>query len=140
MLVQAKTAELMETGRYKAKVKAITPETGQYGEQLKWQFEVIEEPYAGQTLSGWTNLSMNTTGKLVLWGCAALNETPSDDTEFDTDDLVGKTVELTVIEKTGKDGKVYNKIEDCRAVRKGKAKPKPAAEEIDPVDDPFDKD
>lgn len=142
MKVQAYVPELIETGWYKARIKAITPEEGKFGPQLKWVFEIVAEPYAGQTLSAWVNQSMNTTGRLVLWGCAALGETvATEDTEFDTEDCVGRVVEIQVTEKTGKDGKVYNKVEDVRPPRKakGKAKPQPE-EEIEAVDDPFDKD
>lgn len=109
MVIEQTTYELIPVGEYPAVITDIELEEGNYGQQLKFRFEVIEGEYAGKDLLGWCSPKLNPRSKLYGWAAAALNgNIPK---QLDTDDLLAKEVTLTVVKKVKEDGATYNKID-----------------------------
>ena len=100
------------TGKYPARIVEIEESTGQFGPQLKFRFELPpEEDGEPRTLLGWTSQKFSTKSKLYSWTKAALGGLPIDRSySWNSDDLIGKKVLITVMEKEGDEG-VYNKID-----------------------------
>jgi hypothetical protein len=101
--------EVLETGKYPAKIASIEEADGQFGAQLKFSFE-LPNPKGGENkiLVGWTSQKFTPSSKLYLWTEAAFGAITRD-YEFNSDDLLGKKVTLVVTEETREKG-TYNKI------------------------------
>jgi len=126
--------EVLPTGDYPASIGRIELEDGQYGQQLKFSFDLLVEEYADRTLLGWASAKFSTKSKLYGWTRAALGGQPIDPAYvLDTDDLIGKKVLLTVLVKQKDDGSgiEFNKIDSVRPYRNGQApvqQPEPVAD------------
>jgi len=96
-------------GTYSAIVQAITPEAGTYGEQLKWEFQLLD---LDKTLLGWTSTAFSRKSKLYAWTRAIVFDggTIPKSYVFDSGDLVGKAVQLVVLVKEGDNGE-FNRID-----------------------------
>jgi hypothetical protein len=122
IIIEQTFFEPVPTGKYPAKITEIEETEGMYGLQLKFTFElspeVVGEP---RSLIGWTSKKFSNKSKLFRWTKAALG--PIDRSyQFDSDDLIGRKVNITVVEVEGDDG-VYNKIEDVSPFNNGPQKP-----------------
>lgn len=122
--------EVIPTGKYAAKVAAIEAADGQFGPQLKFRFELAPDA-TGKTrnLTGFTSARFNPKTKLYKWTAAALRKEIARDYTFNSDDLLGRYVFLTVLEKSGDKG-MYSSIEDVLPY----VKPQPVI--TPPLDDP----
>lgn len=105
--------EPLETGRYPARIAEIEESEGQFGPQLEITFELSpDEDGNTRTLRGYASMKFSGKSKLYRWTKAALGGEPIDRSyTFNSEDLIGKKVYITVIEIEGDDGD-YNKIED----------------------------
>lgn len=107
------TFEAVPTGEYHARIDSIADETGQYGDQLKFKFALIDE-FEGRALTGYTTQIFSQNSKLYAWNKAALGGGPiPPNSPFDSDDLIGKEVVLVVVRKQGDNG-YFNRIEDVK--------------------------
>ncbi len=127
---------VVPTGEYLAEVLEITSETGNFGPQFKWKFEILKpEEYAGKALIGWTSQSPSVKGKFVRWASASLGKLIGPNTRVDLDDLIGRKVIVVVSVKEDEDGSEFNRIEGLKA-RKTEPAPEPEQAEEDD-EDPF---
>jgi hypothetical protein len=105
------TVELIDAGYYNAVVEEITPETGQFGPQLKFKFRLVDfDP--PHYLLGWCSEKFNPKTKLWEWVRATTfggKEIPEDYIELDLDEMINKPIRLNVTEETGEKG-TYNKV------------------------------
>ncbi|MFC2052842.1 hypothetical protein ACFLV7_00890 [Chloroflexota bacterium] len=103
--------EPVPTGRYSARIIEIAESDGQFGPQVKITFELPPDEHGEtRTIYGWCSQKFSTRSKLYEWTKAALGGEPIDRIyTFDSDDLVGKKVTLSVTEENGELG-IYNKI------------------------------
>lgn len=114
--VTAVKNETIPTGDYLFQVVNIEDETGNYGPQFKWTFEVTKpEKYAGKQLVGWCSQSPSIKGKFMKWSGSCQGRTIEPGESVDTDDNIGCQVVGTVIIDTGDDGSDFNKITGIRA-------------------------
>lgn len=104
--------ETIPCGRYPAKIVAIVEEVGQFGPQLKFRFELPKgEGGSARILYGWTSKKFSNQSKLYDWTRAALGGAPIDPNYvFNSDDLIGKKVFITVLEEQSDRG-AFNKIQ-----------------------------
>ena len=109
----------LPVGEYQATIADILEETGQYGPQLKFVFDITEpEQHSARTLFGWCSQTFSTKSKLYTWTKAALGGGAlASDFDFDSDAIIGKSVTLALVVKEGDKGQ-YNKIYAVRAARR----------------------
>ncbi len=83
--------EPVPEGIYPATIEAIEAETGEFGPQLKFKFQL--EPFQGfddgKQLYAWCSRKFSPKSKLYAWTAALLGKIPADYT-FDSDDLLEK--------------------------------------------------
>jgi hypothetical protein len=101
---------VIDQGIYSAVVQAVEEdEEGKFGPQVKLIFKVDEfDPEI--TLYAWASAKFNESSKLFKWTQAALGRL-ADDYNFNSDDLVGKRVQLNVIVKQTITGEA-NRVDD----------------------------
>ena len=109
--LQMTTYTPVPQGYYRAITADVESTEGQYGPQLKWKFELLDEEHAGHKLTAWCSAVLSPKSKLNKWATAILGTIPADGM-LDVDDLVNCKVMLDVIVETGKDGAEYNKVRD----------------------------
>lgn len=114
MIIEQTRFELLPVGEYVAEVTAVDPEEGMYGPQLKFTFTTRGGEHEGQQLAAWTSARFSPKTKLYAWAKAAFNAAIPADYHLNTDDLLGRRVNLTVVIKTKEDGTEFNRIEDVR--------------------------
>jgi hypothetical protein len=107
--------EVLPVGEYPAEITEIEQDDGQFGPQCKFEFTLINAKNAGHTLLGWTSAKFSPKSKLFKWTKAALNTQISPQYNFDSDDLIGKRVNLTLVIRENDDGAEFNRIEEVRA-------------------------
>ncbi len=119
--IQQKTYEVVPTGDYPAEIDQIDLEQGQFGEQLKFTFRLLNRE-DGKTMWGWASASFTPKSKLYAWTRAAMGgQTIPPSYNLNTDHLIGKRVLLTVVISRKDDGAEYNKIQDVRPYLNGNA-------------------
>ena len=101
--------EPIPTGEYRVELTAIELSTGQYGDQLKWTFHVLDK---GRNLVAYSTLSPSLASKCMRWASALLGRAIQAGESVNFDALVGKTAVATVVRKRKDDGTEYNAIED----------------------------
>jgi len=100
----------VEPGIYKARIAAVEPCDGQYGEQAKFTFDLLD---AGEdvSLTGWCSAGKYTEkSKLFEWTRATLGPAFDPDAEWDADLLIGKQVALNVELRQSPKGTTFNKV------------------------------
>jgi len=109
----------LPTGEYQATIADILEETGQYGPQVKFIFDITEpEQYNDRSLYGWCSQKFSTQSKLYAWTKAAMGGgVLASDFDFDSDAMIGKFVTLALVVKEGDKGQ-YNKIYAVKAGRR----------------------
>jgi hypothetical protein len=119
--VEQTVYEVLPTGEYLASVSEIEQEDGQFGQQLKFVFEVGSGDFEGVTLWGWTSMKFSNKSKLYKWTKAAFGgaDVPQEYT-FDSDDLLGRKVVLTVVVNTKDDGSEFNRVDAVKPYRQPK--------------------
>lgn len=114
--------EVIPVGEYPATIDNIEDADGQFGPQLKFTFSIASGPYADKVLSAWCSKSFNVKSKLFAWTKAVFGGVDiPEDYNFDSDQLVGQKVMLTVIKKQSPDGAEYNKVDSVSPMPKAKA-------------------
>jgi len=122
MKLQFKPSDPMPVGSYLAKVAIVEPTTGQYGDQLKFSFDILKpDAQAGRQLTAWTSARLSPQSKLYKWLTALYGDVaavPLDENmEWDSDDAVGRQVVVDVVVETRADGSEFNKVNALRPVR-----------------------
>ena len=107
--ITAQGNEPFPTGEYRVELTAIELSNGQYGEQLRWTFSVLEK---GRHLVAYSSLSPSLASKCMRWAAALLGRPIQAGEQVDFDALIGKTAIATVVRKRKDDGSEYNAIED----------------------------
>lgn len=106
--------EPVPAGLYKARLEDINSFTGSDGsEALKFEWELLEGPYAGRIITGLVNPLLSPKSKLLKWTLAHLQmNTLPKDYELDPNDLIGHEVILAVGLEPRRDGAGnWNKVE-----------------------------
>jgi hypothetical protein len=121
--------EVVPTGEYPAKIQKVEEVSGQFGDQLKFTFELPpNEEGEKRTLLGWASAKFNPLSKLYGWTESALGGAPIDrGYNFNSDDIIGKPVTLVVIVKMSEKGEV-NKIQSVLPYKKAKPAAAPPKE------------
>lgn len=122
MIAEPRTFTPIPTGSYAARVMEVEPTEGRFGPQWRWTFhlgnvENVDGDVEEKTLTYYTPnyiSSKNKLGKML----AALR-IPIDE-PFNSDDLIGRTVTLSVVEAVREDGSVGNNIDAVLPPRKKK--------------------
>jgi hypothetical protein len=109
LTITAQGNEPIPTGDYRVELTAIELSTGQYGDQLKWTFHVLEK---GRNLVAYSSLSASLASKCMRWAGALLGRPIQAGEQVDFEALVGKTAIAVVVRKRKDDGTEYNAIED----------------------------
>jgi hypothetical protein len=104
------------TGEYMAAVLSADVEAGQYGPQVRFNFQIEDGPAAGQLVTAWASARFSSTAKLYRWAAALFGQSIPGDYDLDTDHLIGRRCRLTVVEKERPDGSTFAKVEAVRAV------------------------
>ncbi|BCW96781.1 MAG: hypothetical protein WHS44_10585 [Fimbriimonadales bacterium] len=97
------------TGEYRVELTAIELADGQFGQQLRWTFSVLDH---GKTLIAYSSVSESLNAKCVRWAAALLGRAIKPGEQVNFDALVGKTAIATVVRKRKDDGTEYNAVED----------------------------
>jgi hypothetical protein len=116
--------EPIPTGKYPAKIASIEEADGQFGPQLKFEFELPPgENGEDRTLLGWASRKFSNKSKLYKWTQAAFGGGPIDRAyTFNSGDLLGRPVYLNVVEEEGDNGP-YNKITSLAPYDKPESQP-----------------
>ncbi len=120
--IPKKTIVLIDEGVYPATIKSMEKGAGNFGEQIKFTFDLGNQ----FKLTGWTSTNYSEKSKLFLWTKAVLADTFDPKADFDTDWLLGKKVLIQVSKRMGTDGNTYNKIETVLGLPKQSAALQPA--------------
>lgn len=120
-VIEQQTYETLPTGDYSAEISRVELEEGQFGQQLKFSFDLLGEK-EGRTLLGWASCRFSPKSKLYGWTRAAFGGGPIDrGYNLNTDDLIGRKVTLTVLASSRDDGTEFNKIDAVKTYRNGQA-------------------
>ena len=115
VVTETQAPDPIPEGLYKAAVKAVEEGSGEYGDYLKFNFEITEGKQKGveRNLIASKKLSKSTNGKSSkLYGIVkALNkESLEQGAEVIFDDLVGKTCQILVKDGKEVDGVMFQTI------------------------------
>lgn len=127
--------ETLPTGEYPVRIAEIKLETGQFGDQLRFRFDVMAPGFEDRNLTGWASATFSNKSKLYQWTKAAFGgvEIPREWT-FDSDKLIGRECIAVVLVRTADDGSEFNKIDALKPARNGAARaPRPAPVNVTPV-------
>jgi hypothetical protein len=125
MKIEKREYTVLDTGTYAATVASIVTTTGQFGEQLQWDFKLDD----GSSQRAWCSMSLTPKSKLFLWSKALLGDVPD---TLDTDALIGLPCRLSILSKAKEDGTEFNKVDQVLAPRKGQ-KPRLVPEPVEEV-------
>lgn len=129
-VLRVQTYETVDAGTYPARVVNVTmDEEGQFGPQVKVEFELTDEEAEGKTLVGWASAKVSPKSKLYKWASALLfrgKGIPEGYGALDTDTLKGQECILVVAVEKKSDGAEYNKITDVLPIRPARAAARPA--------------
>jgi hypothetical protein len=107
--ITAQGNEPLPTGEYRVELTAIELANGQYGEQLRWTFRVLD---AERNFVAYSNLSPSLASKCMRWASVLLGRPIQAGEQVNFDALIGKTAVATLVRKRKEDGTEYNAIED----------------------------
>ena len=125
MKIEKREYTVLDTGTYAATVASSTTTTGQFGEQLQWDFKLDD----GSSQRAWCSTSLTPKSKLFLWTKALLGDVPD---TLETDALIGLPCRLSILSKAKEDGTEFNKVDQVLTPRKGQKPrlvPEPITEE-----------
>lgn len=107
--------ECIPTGEYRATVGAVEQETGDFGPQIKFRFDLQSPDYEDKSLIGWASAKFSGKSKLFQWTSAILGRALAPDEGFDSDKLLGRRCILIVTTEHKDDGSEYNKVHGLKA-------------------------
>ncbi len=111
-IVEYKEQPVIPMGQYHALIAEVKEEPeGQFGPQFQYSFEITSGEHVGTSLLGWSSQKFSKKSKMKKWATAALERSFSPGEMVDTNDLVGKPVQIGVITDTKDDGAEFNKID-----------------------------
>lgn len=121
-------------GEYVARIDKITEKEGTFGPQLQIAFKLTQMDEKASPVLGWCSQTFSNKSKLYAWVKAAFGGGPIPETyDFDSDDLIGKKVLLTLVIRDREDGTQFNRIDSLRAIPEtGEIPDLPAAGEVQP--------
>ena len=121
-------------GEYVGQIAKITEKEGTYGPQLQFAFKLIQMDPKASPVLGWCSQTFSNKSKLYGWVKAAFGGGEIPETyDFDSDDLIGKKVLLTLVIRDREDGTPFNRIDSLRAIPEtGEVPEVPAGAEIEP--------
>lgn len=116
-----------EPGVYRARLQKVDEQESQFmddatGEpkwQYIWTFELLDEGYEGNTLTGWSSTNFGPKAKARAWAEALIGRQITSGENISGDDLLGKECDLMITLKTGDRG-TFAKVESVNPVRKKK--------------------
>ena len=117
---------------YEAEVLTIEQTEGEYGDQLKFTFGLLDEEVNKRTLFGWCSAKYSPKSKLTAWTRAILGG--EREGGFDSDLLLGQRCRLTVGLRHGSDGLEHNTITDILPSKAGAPSSAPRCTQ---PDDPY---
>jgi hypothetical protein len=109
LTITAQGTDPLPTGEYRVELTAIELEDGNYGEQLKWTFSVLD---AGRSLVAYSSFSPRLGSKCMRWAGALLGRPIQPSEQVDFEALVGKTATAVVVKQRKDDGREFNKVDD----------------------------
>ena len=110
-IIEYKEQPVIPMGQYHALITEVKEELeGQFGPQLQYSFKITSGEHVGTNLLGWSSQKFSKKSKMKKWATAALERSFSPGEMVDTNDLVGKPVQIGVITDTKDDGAEFNKI------------------------------
>jgi len=107
--ITAQGTEPLPTGEYPVELTAIELTTGQYGDQLRWTFHVLDK---GRNLVAYSTFSPSLASKCMRWAGALLGRPIQANEQVDFEALVGKTAVAVVVKKRKDDGTEFNAVDD----------------------------
>jgi hypothetical protein len=116
-----------DPGIYRAKLQKVDEQESQFTDDVtgepKWQyiwtFELLEEGYEGNTLTGWSSTNFGPRAKARAWAEALVGRQINSGENISGDDLIGKECHLMVSLKSGDRGS-FAKIESVHPPRQRK--------------------
>lgn len=113
---EAEAPEPIPEGVYKAVLKDIEEGTGEYGDYVKFTFEIIEGDYKGTTRNSVASKKLSKsnsgkTSKLYDYVKALNKKAPTTGEEIDLESLKGKECQIIVQDGEEKDGITYQVIQ-----------------------------
>lgn len=92
-------------------------------QKLRWTFVVTEEPWVNRTIRGetTTNFVPHPNCKAYAWATALSGVAYPEDSELDTDDMIGMKGRAIIEHQPGKDGRVWERVRDVLPTRKAQA-------------------
>lgn len=107
----------VEEGVYEARLVAVSKVVGQYGAQVKFEFELLDDGVAGRKLAYYTPLNWSLAGKMLQSAKALRGGVPVPANEsFSLQSLVGCRCRLVVRHKTLADGRIAAKVDSLLAM------------------------
>lgn len=121
-------------GEYVGRIDKITEKEGTYGPQLQFAFKLIQMDEKASPVLGWCSQTFSNKSKLYAWTKASFGGGEIPETyDFDSDDLIGKKVLLTLVIRDREDGTPFNRIDSLRAIpATGETPEIPAGTEVEP--------
>jgi len=125
-------------GEYVARIDEIVEKAGTFGPQLQFRFKLIQMEKDASPILGWASATFSNKSKLYAWTKAAFGggEIPRQYT-FDSDDLIGKKVLITLVVRDREDGTPFNRIDSLRAIPESGEVPDPPAAVVGQEEIPF---
>ena len=109
LTITAQSSDPLPTGEYRVELIAIELGDGNYGEQLKWTFRVLDK---GRNLVAHSSVSASLVSKCMRWAGALLGRPVQAGESVDFEALVGKTAVAVVVKLRKENGQEFNKVED----------------------------
>jgi hypothetical protein len=101
--------EPLPTGEYRVELTAIELSTGQFGDQLKWTFRVLDK---GRHLVAYSSISDSPDSKCMRWAGALMGRAVQLGEQVDFESLVGKTAIAVVVKQRRENGQEFNRVEE----------------------------
>jgi hypothetical protein len=105
-----KEYKVIDEGVYAARIASAEPVEGQYGQQIKFSFDVLDADEE-TSLLGWASAKLTPKTKLFEWAKAAMGDQFEPGQDLNIDDFVGRKVQLVVARRLSADGSEFNKVE-----------------------------
>jgi hypothetical protein len=112
--------EPLDPGLYVGRLVEIREAKSEHGTYYRWVFEIQDEDYSGRQIHANVSDKFGPGSKARGWVEAMISRRLANGERFDTDDLIGHTFHVTVV-NVDKDGRTYDNVASVNAIRKAKA-------------------
>ena len=112
--------EPLDPGLYVGRLVEIREAESEHGTYYRWVFEIQDEDYSGRQIHANVSDKFGPGSKARGWVEAMISRRLANGECFDTDDLIGHTFHVTVV-NVEKDGRTYDNVASVNAIRKAKA-------------------